>query len=274
MTRPGLVVDSHRRPLSWVIVAASLVAYLGLLVAVGMTGLLLDVPLPWWVAQTAPPLLYALLVLVVVRPRSATSLCGGALLLWAVHLLLGMLTEPMLALLDSPGASGMTWSFPPAPLPGAPLGAGAPRSPSRPAERWAGEPIGPSPACGRSPTGAGATDATVRGADAPARGPDPGRYGLWMPREQSASRSSKSRRWLRRGLLAPRRSCPWAPRWSLASWRPGDRWWRRRPLLRQAWRLRTATGAGPGARRPAPPCPPRRRPWRRSRRRPSDSPTR
>jgi hypothetical protein len=103
--------------LSWVIVAASLVAYLGLLVAVGMTGLLLDVPLPWWVAQTAPPSLYALLVLVVVHPRSATSLCGGALLLWAVHLLLGMLTEPILALLDSPGASGTTWSFPPAPLP-------------------------------------------------------------------------------------------------------------------------------------------------------------
>ena len=117
MTRPGLVVDSSRRPLSWVIVAASFVAYLGLLVAIGMTGLLLDVPLPWWMTQTAPPLLYALLVLVVVRPRSAASLCGGALLLWAVHLLLGMLTEPMLALLDSPGASGMTWSFPPAPFP-------------------------------------------------------------------------------------------------------------------------------------------------------------
>ncbi len=117
MTRPGLVVDSHRRPLSWVIVAASFLAYLGLLVAVGMAGLPLDVPLPWWLAQTAPPLLYALLVLVVVRPRSATSLCGGALLLWAVHLLLGMLTEPVLALLGSQGASGTTWSFPPAPLP-------------------------------------------------------------------------------------------------------------------------------------------------------------
>lgn len=117
MTRPGLVVDSHRRPLSWVIVAASFLAYLGLLVAMSMAGLLLDVPLPWWLAQTAPPLLYALLVLVVVRPRSATSLCGGALLLWAVHLLLGMLTKPILALLDSPGASGTTWSFPPAPLP-------------------------------------------------------------------------------------------------------------------------------------------------------------
>ena len=117
MTRPGLVVDSHRRPLSWVIVAASFLAYLALLVAVGMAGLHLDVPLPWWLAQTAPPLLYALLVLVVVRPRSATSLCGGALLLWAVHLLLGMLTEPVLALLGAHGPSGTTWSFPPAPLP-------------------------------------------------------------------------------------------------------------------------------------------------------------
>ena len=117
MTRPGSVVDSHRRPLSWVIVAASFLVYLALLVAVGMAGLHLDVPLPWWLAQTVPPLLYALLVFVVVRPRSATSLCGGALLLWAVHLLLGMLTEPVLALLGSPGASGTTWSFPPAPLP-------------------------------------------------------------------------------------------------------------------------------------------------------------
>ena len=67
MTRPGLVVDSHRRPLSWVIVAASFLAYLGLLVAVGIAGLHVAVPLPWWLAQTAPPLLYALLVLVVVR---------------------------------------------------------------------------------------------------------------------------------------------------------------------------------------------------------------
>ena len=117
MTRPGLVVDSHRRPLSWVIVAASFLAYLGLLVAVSMAGLHLDVPLPWWLAQTAPPVLYALLVLVVVRPRSATSLCGGTLLLWAVHLLLGMLTEPVLAMLGSHGSSGTTWSFPPAPLP-------------------------------------------------------------------------------------------------------------------------------------------------------------
>ena len=117
MTRPGLVVDSHRRPLSWVIVAASLLGYLGLLVAVAMVGLLLDVARPWWLVQAAPPLLYALLVFVVVRPRSTMSLCGGALLLWAVHLLLGMLTEPILALLYSSRASGAMWSFPPAPLP-------------------------------------------------------------------------------------------------------------------------------------------------------------
>ena len=142
MTRPGLVVDSHRRPLFWVIAAASFLAYLGLVVAVSMAGFHLDVPLPWWLAQTAPPLLYALLVFVVVRPRSATSLCGGTLLLWAVHLLLGMLTEPVLAMLGEHGPSGAMWSFPPAPLPAAPLGAGAPRSPSRPAEGRAGEPFG------------------------------------------------------------------------------------------------------------------------------------
>jgi hypothetical protein len=116
MTRSGSLA-SHQRPVSWVIVAASLVAYLGLLAAVGMTGLLLEIPLPWWVAQAAPPLFYALLVLAFVRPRSTTSICGGALLLWAVHLLLGMLTQPLLALVGSPGATGSTWSFPPAPLP-------------------------------------------------------------------------------------------------------------------------------------------------------------
>jgi hypothetical protein len=103
--------------LSWVIVAASFLAYLGLLVGVGIAGLHVAVPLPWWLAQTAPPLLYALLVLVMVRPRSPTSLCGGALLLWVVHLLLGMLTEPVLALLGGHGSSGAAWSFPPAPLP-------------------------------------------------------------------------------------------------------------------------------------------------------------
>ena len=117
MTRPGLVVDSHHRPLFWVIAAASFLAYLGLLVAVSTAGLHLDVPLPWWLAQTAPPLLYALLVLVVVRPRSATSLSGATLLLWTVHLLLGMLTEPVLALLGGHGPSGTIWLFPPAPLP-------------------------------------------------------------------------------------------------------------------------------------------------------------
>ena len=117
MTRPGRVVESHRRPLSWVIVVASFLAYLGLLVAGGITGFQLGVSLPWWLAQTAPPLLYAFLILVVVRPPSATSLCGGALLLWAVHLLLGVLTEPVLALLGEHGLSGTTWSFPPAPLP-------------------------------------------------------------------------------------------------------------------------------------------------------------
>ena len=67
-------MDSHRRPLSWVIVVASFLVYVGLLVAVGKAGLLLDVPLPWWLAQTAPHALYAVLVFVVVRPRSATSM--------------------------------------------------------------------------------------------------------------------------------------------------------------------------------------------------------
>ena len=166
MTRPGLVVDSHRRPLSWVIVAASFLAYLGLLVAVSMAGLRLDVPLPWWLAQTAPPLLYALLVLVVVRPRSAMSLCGGTLLLWAVHLLLGMLTEPVLAMLGSPWVFGDHVVVSAGTVARAPLGAGAPRSPSRPAEGRASEPFGQFPARGWSAIGAFAQDAAVLGAGA------------------------------------------------------------------------------------------------------------
>ena len=52
----------------------------------------------------------------------------------------------------------------------APLGAGAPRSPSRLAERGATEPFGQSPARGWSPTGAFAQDATVPGAGGPAAG--------------------------------------------------------------------------------------------------------
>lgn len=107
----------HQRAMPWLIVAATFIGYLGLLVAIGTTGILLDVPLPWWIAQTAPPALYLLLVLGIVRPSSAVSLAGGALLLWAVHLLLGMLTEPILFVLGSPGVPSLTWAFPPSPLP-------------------------------------------------------------------------------------------------------------------------------------------------------------
>ena len=104
-------------PLSWVVVAASFVAYVGLVFALGMTGVLPELPLPWWIAQAVPPIVYTLAIALVVRPPSATGFLGGVLLLWAVHLLLGMLTEPIFALIGAPGASGMSWAFPPSPLP-------------------------------------------------------------------------------------------------------------------------------------------------------------
>ena len=86
---------------------------------------------------------------VVVRPQTAMSLCGGALLLWAVHLLVGMLTEPTSALLmvvwtsrrfrrrHCPNSSGCRCSS----FPFVTCCA------SRPSE-----PFGPSPARSRSPT--------------------------------------------------------------------------------------------------------------------------
>src|SRR5262245_29403938 len=93
-------VESYRRVSSWSIVAASLVAYAGLVAALAFFGVSLDLPLPPWAAQAIAPILYGTLATVVVRPRSARAIGGGAALLWALHLIIGALTAATLAALE------------------------------------------------------------------------------------------------------------------------------------------------------------------------------
>src|SRR5262245_5307032 len=117
MTRSASTVASHKRASSWLIVVGSFVAYLGLVVALGLAGTFPDVPLPWWAAQVVPPAIYAALVFVVVRPRSALALASGVVLLWVAHMLVGALTLGALAVLSGTYIAGLESTFPPPPLP-------------------------------------------------------------------------------------------------------------------------------------------------------------
>ena len=206
MTRPGLVVDSHRRPLSWVIVAASSWWYVGLLVAVGMAGLHLDVPLPWWVAQAAPPV-----ALRAPRPRRGPSAIGDV----AVRRRASAVGRPparrhahrarsRLArcaggaggeVVVSAGAVAQLLWVPVLLVPlrdllrGGPVSRSAILSPRLVADRYRRH---------------GRRRSLRRCRRAGSRSTS-----LWMPRSRSASRSSTSPARCRRGLLAPRRSRPW-----------------------------------------------------------------
>jgi len=115
MTR---AVSSARSPLAWLIAMGGFIAYLGLVFVLSPARLSPEVSLPWWVAQTAPPVLYALLVFAVARPRSGRYLVGGTLLLWAVHLLVGVATEVLAGAFQAPGGPGAVWAFPPPPMSG------------------------------------------------------------------------------------------------------------------------------------------------------------
>jgi hypothetical protein len=53
--------------------------------------------LPWWIAQAVPPIVYALLIRVCVRPVPVSRWLVGAGLLWAIHVLLGVLTAGVVA---------------------------------------------------------------------------------------------------------------------------------------------------------------------------------
>ncbi|HET8578770.1 MAG TPA: hypothetical protein VFO18_16860 [Methylomirabilota bacterium] len=118
MVRPPRPPSSFRKPLSWLVVLAGLAAYMGLVFALTLFRVRLDLPLPWWTLQAAPPILYGLLIVLCVRRVTPGGLIGGTLTLWVAHLVLGTLT-PLLAALYDPLNRGrmLTLIFPPAPLP-------------------------------------------------------------------------------------------------------------------------------------------------------------
>jgi hypothetical protein len=102
---------------SWPIVASGFVAYLGLVFALALGQIELRLPLPWWGVQLAAPALCAALVFLVARPPSAAALIGGTLLMWAAHLLIGVLTEAFVTAFSRPGAFEAAPGFPPPLLP-------------------------------------------------------------------------------------------------------------------------------------------------------------
>src|SRR5215475_10711779 len=97
MNRRRRAVSSARRSSAWLVVAGGLVLYSVAVVIFALTGISPMLLLPWWIAQAVPPLVYALLIGVCVRPVSVSRWLGGTGLLWAIHVLLGILTAGVVA---------------------------------------------------------------------------------------------------------------------------------------------------------------------------------
>jgi len=110
-------VSSARRLSSWLMVALGLAAYVGLIYALTVLPLQLEVPLPPWGILAVPPVVYGLLVLLVVHRPSIVGWLVGTIVLSALHTVLGLAREPLSALLD-PALAGrpLPWLMPP-PLP-------------------------------------------------------------------------------------------------------------------------------------------------------------
>ena len=109
--------QSYRRLSSWLVVAGTLVVYAGLVGALGLFGVSLELPLPSWATQAIAPLLYAALVVLVARPRSPQVIGGGVALLWGAHLIVGALTLGALAVLEGRPIMEEATTFPPPLLP-------------------------------------------------------------------------------------------------------------------------------------------------------------
>jgi hypothetical protein len=110
-------VSSARRLSSWLMALLGLAAYVGLIYALTLVPLQLEVPLPKWAIAGIPPLTYGLLVWLWVRRPSVVRWLVGTAILSSLHVLLGMSREPLTALLD-PALAGrpLPWMLPP-PLP-------------------------------------------------------------------------------------------------------------------------------------------------------------
>jgi hypothetical protein len=100
--------SSNQRQFSWLIVGGGLLVYAGLVVALTIAHIRLDIPLPWWATQLIAPVAYGVAFAFAVRKVSRHRWVGGTLILWAAHLVLGTLTQV---------AGGQSPVFPPPPLP-------------------------------------------------------------------------------------------------------------------------------------------------------------
>src|SRR5262249_33824717 len=111
-------VSSARRPSAWLVVAGGLVVYGVAVVMLALARISPTALLPWWIAQAIPPIVYALLVGVFVRPVSVSRWLAGTGLLWVVHVLLGVLTAGVVASMGawSVDLSGVE-AFPPPLIP-------------------------------------------------------------------------------------------------------------------------------------------------------------
>ena len=110
-------VSSARRLSSWLIALLGLAAYVGLIYALTLVPLQVEVPLPKWAIASIPPAVYGLLVWLWVRRPTVVRWLVGTALLSGLHVLLSMSREPLSALLDPALAErALPWVLPP-PLP-------------------------------------------------------------------------------------------------------------------------------------------------------------
>src|SRR5262245_59553198 len=90
-------VSSARRLSAWLVVAGGLIFYGAAVVIFALNRISPTLLLPSWIAQAVPPIVYALLIGVCVRPVSVSRWLAGTGLLWAAHVVLGVLTAGVVA---------------------------------------------------------------------------------------------------------------------------------------------------------------------------------
>ena len=117
MRTPHHSVTSAGRFSAWLIAAAGLAAYVGLIYGLTVFPLQFELPVPHWVTFAIPAVAYGLLILLVVRRPSITRWIAGTALLTGVHIGLTMAREPLSVMLD-PALAGrpLPWTLP-SPMP-------------------------------------------------------------------------------------------------------------------------------------------------------------
>jgi hypothetical protein len=117
MIRRGRARSSVSRPSAWLIPGGGLVVYLALVMGLAATHSWPELPMPWWIAQIVPPIVYGGLVFVFVHGAAGPRLAMGTVALWAVHILVGMLTGALVGRIDGAAHGDTLGAFPPSPLP-------------------------------------------------------------------------------------------------------------------------------------------------------------